>query len=152
MIKQIIFFCIGKWKNAQERCTKTLNNAHTNFPPKKCQKKTLKNATLRCEYSLRPLSHQLTDRVRLSVFQVDPVRPPIALYGRADVSGRRISLDDSQMETDRQYVSSRPPHREQWAVSMSALHRGADTDLSYAPSERGLSQNPCWLKQLFLLS
>lgn len=93
-------------------------------------------------WSVSPFSHQQNDRVRLLVFQADPIRPPI-VYGATNVSrtpqrhrilsakNRRMRIcspsvrqtrsEDNQKETDMQSIFIQLPHREEWAGSMSAL-------------------------------
>lgn len=84
---------------------------------------------------VRPVPHQLTDRVHLSDFQVELIGPTIVLYGEADVSGhvfvdtgqhpiqlglietvQWIGSDDSRMETYKKSVSIPPPHGKQLAM------------------------------------
>lgn len=124
------------------------------------------------EQGFRPLSHKETARVCLSIFQVGPIGPPIVLYGETDVNGHvsvytclhpiqsaknrqmgipfPIHLVDRirwhQMEMDRRSVSIRLPHRDQRAVSMSALHQRGSADRSPAEQADLRFQSPLHVK------
>lgn len=72
------------WQNhyaVSEYCTVMCVKHYRAFPPSQTSLETL-----------RPLSHQWTDWVCMSVFHADLIRQPIVLYGAVDVKNRQMGI------------------------------------------------------------
>lgn len=97
---------------------------------------------------LRPLSHNRPPRIRLSVFQADPSRPPMAggsqrryvCWRPTAIRSDKIRSEQTdgdafaihpadRMKTDRRSVLIWSPHREQRGSDRSVPAQWAETDL-----------------------